>query len=69
MWEGGGHVRCGERSQERAVFTAGKGERVVRQPSSNQTTHTHSTQFVSRSGPKGPTARSAKRSGGAESGS
>ena len=52
-WVGGGHVPCAGRSQQRAVFTAGKGERVVRQPSSNQTTHTHSTQFVSRSGPKG----------------
>eukprot|EP00966_Prymnesium_polylepis_P304914 7044765-Prymnesium_polylepis.1 len=26
-WVGGGHVPCAERSQERAVLTAGKGER------------------------------------------
>eukprot|EP00966_Prymnesium_polylepis_P188135 4360284-Prymnesium_polylepis.1 len=42
---GGGHVLCAGRSQQRAVLTTGKGdERVVRQPSPNQTTHTHSTQ-------------------------
>eukprot|EP00966_Prymnesium_polylepis_P119113 2753001-Prymnesium_polylepis.1 len=27
-WVGGGHVPCAGRSQQRAVFTAGKGERV-----------------------------------------